>query len=236
MGETNRNCFVFSLLVIRSRRKTATGNGRAATPPHISYAGTPTMSFQCSYCSHFPSTPDLPYTSVGSSCASIPVPPSRAQGGPRVCLRCPCRVFGQPMAPPAWTIACLSQGDRDRQCPGRGHFHKQQHCQAARAYGELAGIPDCSCRVVFLRVKLITEPRNYARGEVTAPAVTSPPATLPGSCGARSQAPILGSVRCLQHFLLPALQPSHPGCLMTSGSAATPSRCLPAAHGHGHRW
>lgn len=193
------------------------------------------MSFQHSYCSHFPSTPDLPYASVGSS---IPVPPSRAQGDPSACPRCPCRLFGQPMALPAWPIASLaSPRDRDRQCPGRGHFHKQQHCQAARTYGELAGICDCSCRAVYLCVNLITEPQNYAQGEATAPAVTSPLPRSPGTVvpGAKPQSWAQRGAWSTSHIpsLLPALQPSHPECLMTSGSAATPSRCLPAAHGHG---
>lgn len=150
-------------------------------------------------------------------------------------------MFGHPMALPAWTAASLvSPGDRARQGPGRGRFHEQQHCQAARAYGELAGICNCSCRVVFLRVKLITELQNDARGRVTAPAATSPLPPSQGTVvpGAKPQSWAQRGARSTSHVpsLLPALRPSHPGCLMTSGSAGTPSRCLPAAQGHGHRW
>lgn len=144
------------------------------------------------------------------------------------------------MALPAQTLTGLvSPRDRDRQCPGRGCFHKQQHCQAARAYGELAGICDCSCRAVFLCVKLITEPQNHAQGGVTAPAVTSPLPSSQGMVpGAKPQPWAQGGAWSTSHVpsLLAALQPSHPSCLMTSGSASTPPRCLPAAHGHGHSW
>lgn len=121
MGETNRNCFVFSLLVIRSRRKTATGNDRAAIPPHISYAGTPTMSFQHSCCCHFPSTPDLPYSSVGSSCASIPVPPSQPRVTPVPAQGVQAGVLASPWLQqhrllPAWCPQGTGTGT------GRGHL------------------------------------------------------------------------------------------------------------------
>lgn len=95
--------------------------------------------------------------------------------------------------------------------PRQVMLHKQQHCQAARAYGELAGICDCSCRAVFLCVKLITESQNYAQGEVTAPAVTS---SLPPSQGAvvpgakpHSWAQ-RGAWRCLEHSPCPFSPPS----------------------------